>query len=260
MPGGGLMLAGTDLLDDVDQVFAVHCDPRLDVGTVGLRVGPVTAASDQVRVRLTGDGGHTSRPHLTHDLTYALAKVVTDVPAALSRRVDPRSAAALVWGRVSAGHAPNVIPDSGEVAGTLRMLDAVAWESIGPLLRELIEAVVAPYGVRVDVEHVRGVPPVVNSADGVDAASVAARTALGPESVGPTEQSMGGEDFAWILTGRSGALVRLGSRTPHGTTYDLHRGDLVIDEAAVTAGARLFATLPFAAQGLSQARAVLPDA
>ena len=39
--------------------------------------------------------------------------VVTDVPAALSRRLDPRAGAALVWGTISAGRAPNVIPSTG---------------------------------------------------------------------------------------------------------------------------------------------------
>ena len=72
--------------------------PTLDAGQVGLRVGAITAAADQIEVTLTGRGGHTSRPHLTQDLTYALAKVITDVPAVLSRRLDPRAGAALVWG------------------------------------------------------------------------------------------------------------------------------------------------------------------
>ena len=76
-----------------------------------------------MHVRLTGRGGHTSRPHLTDDLTYALAKVVTDVPAALSRRVDPRAGLSVVWGVVRAGVARNVIPSLGELAGTVRMLD-----------------------------------------------------------------------------------------------------------------------------------------
>ncbi len=92
---------------------------------------------------LHGRGGHTSRPQLTEDLTFALAKVVTDVPAALSRRLDPRAGAALVWGVISAGRAPNVIPSTGECQGTLRMLDAQAWLTVGPLLEEIVHAVVA---------------------------------------------------------------------------------------------------------------------
>jgi amidohydrolase len=87
------------------------------------------------------------------------------------------------------------------------------------------------------------VPPVVNTEDEVALAEAAARDALGPDSVLLTPQSMGGEDFAWYLTRTPGALLRLGTRTPGGRTYDLHQGDLVVDEAAITAGAGVFCAL-----------------
>lgn len=251
MPGGGHLVVDSGVLDGVDAVFALHCDPRVDVGQVGIRSGPITAACDDITIRLRGAGGHTSRPHLTQDLTYALAKVVTDVPGVLSRRLDPRAAAALVWGSIHTGTASNVIPDEGVVGGTLRMLDAITWESVGPLLDELVRAVVSPYGVAVELRHRQGVPPVVNSPAGADAVRVATAQMLGPGALQSTEQSLGGEDFAWILQGRTGALARLGTRTPGGTTYDLHRGDLVIDERAIAAGTRVMAGLPFAAQELA---------
>jgi metal-dependent amidase/aminoacylase/carboxypeptidase family protein len=113
-------------------------------------------------VRLTGRGGHTSRPHLTQDLTYALGVLVTELPAALSRRLDPRAGVSLVWGQIRAGSAKNVIPATGLAAGTVRMLDAVAWADAEQLIRELIAQIVAAYGVTAEVDYVRGVPPVVN--------------------------------------------------------------------------------------------------
>ena len=75
-PGGAHAVMEHGGLEGVDRVLAVHCDPTVDVGTVGLRVGPITAASDSVHVVLTGRGGHTSRPHLTQDLTYALGTML----------------------------------------------------------------------------------------------------------------------------------------------------------------------------------------
>lgn len=252
MPGGAQMVVRSGVLDDVDAVFALHCDPGRDVGSIGLRRGAITAASDAVTVVLTGPGGHTSRPHLTGDLTYALAKVVTDLPGALSRRLDPRSSAALVWGAVHAGSAPNVIPGEGRASGTLRMLDATTWEHVGPLLSELVAGIVAPYAVEAELVHTRGVPPVVNTPEGIDAFRVAAQDVLGPGAAQRTEQSLGGEDFAWMLKGRRGAFARLGTRTPQGTTYDLHRGDLVVDERAVGVGTKLLAAVPFAAQVLTR--------
>jgi amidohydrolase len=239
MPGGALRVIEQGGLAGVNAIYTVHCDPTLDVGQVGLRDGPVTSAADAITVTLTGRGGHTARPHLTQDLTYALGKVITDVPAVLSRRVDPRAGLALVWGTVHSGSAENVIPSSGTVGGTLRILDAGVWQNIGPLLEEVVMGVTSLYAVSATIEHRRGVPPVVNDAQSVARLGVAAHQMLGPNARTETVQSLGGEDFAWYLQQVPGALARLGTRVPGGTTYDLHQGDLVVDEGAISIGARL---------------------
>ncbi|NUS52652.1 MAG: amidohydrolase [Nocardioidaceae bacterium] len=241
VPGGALEVVAAGALDGVSHVFGLHCDPTIDVGEVGLRVGPLTGAADALTVRLTGRGGHTSRPHLTEDLTYALGKLVTELPGALSRRLDPRAGASLVWGVVRAGSAKNVIPASGEVAGTLRMLDAVAWADAEDLVRELIDQILAPYGVGAEVTYVRGVPPVVNEPASTALLSRSVRAVLGEGGAVATPQSLGGEDFAWYLEGTRGAMGRLGTRTPGGRTYDLHQGDLHIDERAIGVGAKVLA-------------------
>ncbi len=241
MPGGALEVIAAGALEGVGHVYGLHCDPTIDVGQVGLRVGPLTGAADALTVRLTGRGGHTSRPHLTEDLTYALGKLVTELPGTLSRRLDPRAGASLVWGVVRAGSAKNVIPASGEAAGTLRMLDAVAWADAEDLVRELIGQILAPYGVGAEVTYVRGVPPVVNEPVSTALLAGAVRAVLGEWGAVSTPQSLGGEDFAWYLEDIPGAMGRLGTRTPGGRTYDLHQGDLHIDERAIAVGAKVLA-------------------
>lgn len=240
-PGGALDVLQAGALDGIGRIFALHCDPKVDVGRIGSRIGPITSASDEITVVLTGPGGHTSRPHLTADLVYALGQVITQVPAVLGRRLDPRSGVNLTWGAVQSGSAHNAIPASGSVRGTLRCLDVRAWEKASQVLHAAVEQVVAPYGVEVEVRHQRGVPPVENDERAVAVLEAAARDVLGEEAVQLTEQSLGGEDFAWYLTRVPGAMARLGTRTPGGRTYDIHQGDLVVDERAIAAGAALLA-------------------
>ncbi len=241
MPGGALSLLEHDVLAGVDRIFCLHCDPSVDVGEVGLREGALTGAADQLDVRLVGTGGHTSRPHLTEDLTYAMATLVTGLPAALSRRFDPRAGASVVWGMLRAGQAPNVIPDEGHLSGTVRVLDAEAWAVAEELVRTLVGQVVAPYGVQAEVTYTRGVPPVVNDHASVTLLAHAVERVLGVEGHVPTPQSLGGEDFGWYLGHVPGAMGRLGTRTPGGRSYDLHQGDFRVDERAIPIAARVLA-------------------
>lgn len=240
-PGGALDLLDQGVLDGVGEIYALHCDPKVDAGTIGTRIGPITSASDEVTVTLTSGGGHTSRPHLTGDVVYALGQIITQVPAVLGRRLDPRSGVNLTWGAVHAGQAHNAIPTTGTVRGTLRCLDVRAWEHAAQVLHDAVEQVAEPYGVEVEVHHQRGVPPVENDGRCTGVLEAAAHEVLGEESVVLTEQSLGGEDFAWYLTKVSGAMARLGTRSPGGHTYDIHQGDLRIDESAISAGVALLA-------------------
>ena len=240
-PGGALDVIAAGGLDGVGQIYAFHCDPEVDVGQVGTRIGPITSASDEVTVTISGPGGHTSRPHLTGDVVFALGQVITQVPAILGRRLDPRSGVNLTWGAVQAGSAHNAIPASGTVRGTLRCLDVRAWEKASEVFHAAVENVVASLEVEVEVRHHRGVPPVENASHATGVLEEAAHDVLGAGSVLLTEQSLGGEDFAWYLTKVPGAMARLGTRTPGGHTYDIHQGDLRVDERAVEVGALFLA-------------------
>ncbi|KRC46517.1 MULTISPECIES: amidohydrolase [unclassified Nocardioides] len=241
MPGGAKHLISHGALEGVDRIFALHCDPSVDVGAVGVRSGPITSAADRIDVRLEGNGGHTSRPHLTGDLTFALAKVASELPAVLSRRMDPRAGVSVVWGMLRAGLAANVIPDSGIASGTVRILEAQAWASCEPVVREAVLDIVRPYGVIATVDYLQGVPPVVNDALCTAMVSAAADELLGPHHRTEVEQSLGGEDFGWYLEEVPGAMFRLGTRTPGGPRFDLHQGDFEVDEQAPGFGARMLA-------------------
>lgn len=239
-PGGALDVIAAGGLDKVERIFALHCDPRADVGELGIRVGAITAAADSVTVRLSGPGGHTARPHLTADLVYALGRVVTEVPSALTRRVDPRAVLSLVWGRVSAGSTANAIPEHGMVQGTVRCHDIDAWERAPDLIREIATSVASAYGVTAEVEYSRGVPPVVNDADSAELLAAAGRVQLGEDGVVATERSLGGEDFGWYLDRVPGALGRLGVRRPGDQNVrDLHQSVFDVDERAIGLGVRV---------------------
>jgi amidohydrolase len=243
LPGGAEAAVKEGALEGVGQIFALHCDPKLDVGQIGLRVGPITASCNQLDIKLTGPGGHTARPQLTVDLVYAMGKLITDLPGLLSRRIDPRAAVSLVWGAVAAGSAANAIPTTGTLRGTVRMLDGELWNRLESVVTELVRQIVAPTNVEVEINYDPGVPAVTNDGSLVGLQTQAALAAFGPQAVSDTPQSMGGEDFAWYLQSVPGALARLGVRAPGAPIYDLHQSNFDIDEDALAIGVRFTAAL-----------------
>ncbi|MEU1867251.1 amidohydrolase [Streptomyces gardneri] len=241
LPGGAADAIEAGVLDGVGRIIAVHCDPRVDAGKIGLRAGPITSACDRLEVTLDGPGGHTARPHLTTDLVTAAARVATDVPAVLARRIDARSGLSVTWGRIEAGHAPNVIPQHAELSGTVRCLDLPTWREAPDLVHAAIDEVATLHRAKSTVNYVRGVPPVVNDAVVTELLADAMTARRGPYAIESTEQSLGGEDFSWYLEHVPGAMARLGVRTPGDTRVrDLHAGDFDVDESCIEAAVELF--------------------
>lgn len=156
LPGGAADAIEAGVLEGVGRIIGVHCDPRVDVGRIGLRAGPITSACDRLEVTLDGPGGHTARPHLTTDLVTAAAKVATEVPALLARRVDARWGLAVTWGRLVAGHTCNVIPQHAELSGTVRCLDLAAWREAPDLVHAAIDEVAGMHRAKSVINYVRG--------------------------------------------------------------------------------------------------------
>ncbi len=242
MSGGASDVIRWGALEGVGSIFALHAEPKLRVGKVGVRTGAITSASDVVEINVFGSGGHSSRPHLTSDVVYALGALITQLPALLSRRIDPRTGTVLVFGQVESGYAPNAIPQSGKVRGTLRTSDIGTWRTIEPIFNEMVASIVAPTGCTFEIDYFRGVPPVLN--DDVATALLAdAGRAVDPQGVVEAPQSSGGEDFSWYLEHVPGSMARLGCWSGEGERQDLHQGNLVVDERSIDVGLQLFGSV-----------------
>lgn len=242
MDGGAEEVIRCGALNGVHSIFALHVEPKLRVGRIGIRAGAITSASDVIDIEVHGPGGHTSRPHLSADVVYGLGALATQLPALLSRRVDPRTGTVLVFGQIESGIAPNAMPDHGRIRGTLRTADIHTWRTMEPLLSELIGQVLAPTGCSHTLNYTRGVPPVLND-DVATALFAAAGKRMDPQSIVESPQSSGGEDFSWYLEHVPGSMARLGCWSGEGDRHDLHQGDLLVDEGAITVGVSVFAAL-----------------
>ena len=235
IPGGAATLVEEGVHRGLQSILAYHVDPALEPGKIGVRAGGITSASDRFSVRLSGPGGHTSRPHTTVDLVWVAGKVITELPYLIRMRVDPREPLAVVFGSVTTGSVANVIPTSAELHGTVRLFDMDLWYEMPKLLERVIGDIVTPLEAGFEVGYYRGSPPVINDARVTATVRDAAVAVLGDGSVVHTHQSMGSEDFAWFLEDVPGSLVRLGA-APADRKVDLHSATFDVDEACIETG------------------------
>ncbi len=235
IPGGAVAMSAEGAIDGLAAIAAFHVDPSLPVGHVGLRHGGITGAADKVIIRLKGPGGHTSRPHQTADLIYAAGRVATELPQLLRYGADPRETMAVVFGRIAGGGAENVIPTEVEMGGTIRLFNLDLWRELPKLVEQHVHDLVSPLGAALEIDYLRGSPPVVNDSGVVRAFDQATRQVCGDGCVAVAHQSLGSEDFAWFLEALPGALIRLGAGLPD-RTVDLHSATFDVDEGCIETG------------------------
>ena len=240
VPGGAVEVVEQGLLSEASMIFAVHCDPKLDVGLVGSRVGPITSAADRIEIALYGPGGHTARPNLTVDLVDLTARLIQVLPQQLEDRMGGPENCRMVFGSVHAGEAANVIPSASVVSGSLRSPDLIAWNAAPEALTEALAEILGGTGASWEVNHVRGVPPVVNDSLAADIAAECVRDLLGSDALVETEHSWGGDSFGWMTKEVPGAFLRLGTHDPNQKAkLDLHHSEFDVVEDAILIGVRV---------------------
>lgn len=248
VPGGAVEVVAEGWLDDVAAIFGLHCDPKLDVGLVAVRSGAITSAADLVRITVKGPGGHTARPGRTVDLLGAIGRILTEVPQALRATGPEGGQPLMVFGSVHSGDAGNVIPATGVVLGTLRTPDAATWELAPRALEQAVAQALEGTGAAWEIDHRRGVPPVVNDPVATEVVTDCVRTALGDTAVTAAEHSWGGDSFSWYTEKVPGSYFRLGvhpvaSAAPR---LDLHASTFDVDESAIGIGVTVMATTALA--------------
>ncbi len=197
-----------------DAVYGLHNMPGIEAGHIGLRVGPILAASDRWTAEFRGSGGHGSMPHKGTDPTVAAAHFVIAMQTIVSRNTDPIDTAAISVGHIAGGDpgALNIIPSDVVVGGTARSFTDTTRDLIERRLGEIAEAVAGAHGCEVDISYVRGYPPTVNWREQTEVATRAAEAAVGGERTDPNLNPLpGGEDFSFMLQQVPGCYAFIGN-------------------------------------------------
>ncbi len=243
--GGADVMVREGLFDrfDCDEVYAIHNWPELPAGEVGVRVGPMMAATDTFDITINGVGGHAAMPHLTRDPVVIAAQVVTALQTLVSRRTDPLDNAVLSVTRIQAGSAYNVIPREAVLCGTIRTFREETRRRVADDMQRLVAGLGQAYQVSIACKVERGYPPTVNHDRESAFAAEAAGRVVGADRVRQDiEPVMGGEDFAYMLNARPGAYLWVGQGGGP-SACSVHNPGYDFNDEILPVGASFFAAL-----------------
>jgi amidohydrolase len=217
----------------------VHVFPSLEVGSIGVRSGSLTAAAGELEVEVLGEGGHGARPHQSTDAIWIAARVVSGLQEAISRRLDPLHPVVVSFGRIEGGKAYNVIADHVRLLGTVRCLDLEVHAQLPGWIEDTVHALCRGHGGEARVHYRCISPPVHNDAELTELVADVAIEVLGRSRVQWLEQpSLGAEDFAQLLESTRGTMFRLGVAGPGGCS-PLHSNTFAPDEGCVEVGVKV---------------------
>lgn len=243
-PGGAqpMIDAGVLTNPEVDAMVGLHLWNNLPLGTLGVRSGPMMAATEFFHCTLQGRGGHGAIPQQTVDAVVVGAQVVNALQTIVARNVDPLKSAVVTVGEFRAGTAVNVIADSAFLSGTVRYFDPDYGELLPRRIEQVIAGVCAAHGATYELDYQRLYPPVVNDQAIADLVrSVALSVVETPVGVVPDCQTMGGEDVSFFLQSVPGCYFFLGSaNAAKGLDYPHHHPRFDFDETVLGVGVETF--------------------
>ena len=239
---GAEAVLASGALNGVRAIFGGHVDRRFAVGEAVAQAGPLAASADSFAITLTGRGSHGARPHQSADPIVGAAELIMAIQTIVSRRLDPALPGVITVAAIHGGRAPNVIPESVELAGTIRATTTAARQLLVTELERITHAVAATHQLTASFNLLHGTPPLENTADAAAWAAMAVRETLGADALVPLgTTNMGAEDFAYYLTRMSGCFLRIGAREPGGEHRDVHTSGFFPSEDALFTGAAVLA-------------------
>lgn len=237
---GAQRMIAQHALDGVHSIIALHVDPYLEAGHIGLRTGALTANCLSFKITVTGQGGHSARPYQSVDPIPAAANIVSLMYQLCPRSMDSRYPLALTVTSIHAGQAFNAIPDSAEIWGTLRTSRDEDQQNVKTRLTEVLRGIATTTGCSVTIDYPHSAPATNNDHGIVELLWAAGEAAIGRDRIALIEMpSLGGEDFAYYQQVVPGAMVRLGTafQDPN-ARFPLHAPEFDINESALVTGVR----------------------
>jgi hippurate hydrolase len=249
--GGAEAMVNEGIMDtfEIAQVYGIHNAPDLPAGGFFTTAGPVMAAADTFHINIKGRGGHGANPQDSVDPVVAACSITQALQTIISRNLDTAQKLVISVTQIHTGTVENVIPETAYLNGTVRTFDAGVRDMAERRMKEIVAGQAASFGCDATCDFIRGYPATVNSVQGVNVATVAARDVSGEDAVqDDIDAVMGAEDFAYMLEERPGAYLFMGQ----GESAGLHHPEYNFNDDVAPVGASFFARLVETAQPVAK--------
>jgi hippurate hydrolase len=239
---GGKAMVEDGMMDrwGVQEVYGMHNQPGMAIGTFAIRPGPMLAAADRFDIRIEGCGAHAAKPHLGNDPVTIGCQLHQALQSIVARNVNPVESAVVSLTMFHAGDAMNVIPQTAQIAGTVRTLKEPIRNLVERRMHEICAGLAQMHKAKVELQYSRGYPVTVNHDAQTDFAAKVAAQVVGDRNVDPaTPPVLGGEDFSYMLQARPGAFIFIGN----GDTAGVHHPAYDFNDEAIPVGCSYWARL-----------------
>lgn len=241
--GGSRGMIDGGALDGVDAVFGMHVWPELPLGKVGLKAGPLMAASDHFTVTIKGKPSHAAKPNEGIDALVAGAQFVTAVQTIVSRNADPMKSIVITVGKMNAGTRYNIVAGECELEGTCRTFVPEIRDLAEKRLQTVLDGICTLSGCTGVLNYERGYMALINDTESTEYMSETVKKLYGDEAVVQVEASMTGEDFSFYLDKKPGAFAWIGATKEGDKMYALHNSHFNPDEDVLWRGVALLTEL-----------------
>lgn len=229
---------------DVSAVVGIHLWPKLKLGEVGAKVGPMMAASDPITVNVIGKGAHASLPNMAVDPVVTASQIVNNLQTIVSRNVDPFEQAVVTIGKFTGGTRYNVIPERVKLEGTVRTFNEEVRDKVEKRIFKICENTAEAMGGSAEVEYKRGYPPTINDQEMVKLASKSIKSILGEHNYVKIDRpAPGGEDFAYFTKELPAVYMWLGYAEEGKEIFPPHSPKFNFDERALAYGVKVMSRM-----------------
>lgn len=236
-PGGAHKIIDSGVLKDVRAIFGVHSSALFEVGTLGIKEGPICAAVERFKIVFTGKGSHGAHPESGNDAVIIGTNFVNAAQTIVSRNLPPYEQAVVSITHFEAGTTWNVIPETVLLEGTIRTYKKEVRALAKSRLEEIAKGIATTFNAKVELTWEVELPATINDKKLSDfAKDFALKEGF---KVEPSPSSLGGEDFSLYQEILPGAYIQFGT----GKTYPNHNPNFKVDPSAIYPTAKYIASL-----------------